>query len=42
MSDILFLFEEVKRKTPKLEREVEIDAPVETVWKVMTNGFKVE
>ena len=28
---------EVKRKMPKFEREVEIDATVETVWEVMTN-----
>jgi uncharacterized protein YndB with AHSA1/START domain len=26
-----------KRKMPKFERDVEIDAPVETVWKVMTD-----
>jgi uncharacterized protein YndB with AHSA1/START domain len=28
---------EVNRKMPKFEREVEIDAPVETVWEVLIN-----
>jgi uncharacterized protein YndB with AHSA1/START domain len=33
----LFSIEEVRGNMPKFERTVEIDAPVETVWKVLTN-----